>query len=67
LTCLTGGIYHVLLFGVGGFLDQFLTGVFLTPLGWLPAGTIFRVIPLGLAGFRTLCSDALAIVSNDIV
>ena len=57
----------MLLFGVGGFLDQFLTGVFLTPLGWLPAGTIFRVIPLGLAGFRTLCSDALAIVSNDIV
>ena len=39
----------MLLFGVGGFLDQFLTGVFLSHLSWLP-GTIFHVLLFGAGG-----------------
>ena len=40
------------LFGVGGFLDHFLTetGVFLTHLSWLAAGTIFHVLLFGAGG-----------------
>ena len=50
----------MLLFGVGGFLDQFLTGVFLTPLGWLPCRYHFSRDPFGAGGlpdfmFRRAC------------